>query len=314
MIYNSTQSDLATFLNKVLQGDVLEILRQIPDESIDVGVTSPPYNKGENQKGWLVDKVKYKGATDRRNEDEYQEWQIEVLNELWRVMKPGGSFFYNHKLRWVRGMMIHPYSWVSKTKWVVRQEIIWDRGIAANLRGWRFWQVDERIYWLYKPVGKHLVGTELQSRHALLTSIWRFPPERNNPHPAPFPLDLPIRAIYSILDDTKGAVVIDPFAGSGTTLVAAKILGHNYIGIEISSEYVKMARERLASWQTEIPKAQAELDKHVVRKTFQERKAEGAFTGRYGPKSKKRRDPIKEPPLPLDFSQKHSQGDREDKG
>lgn len=277
---------LTPFLDRIIQGDVLDILRQLPDESIDIGVTSPPYNKGENQKGWLVDKVKYKGTTDRRDEAEYQAWQIEVLNELWRVTKPGGSFFYNHKLRWVRGVMYHPYEWVSKSKWLVRQELIWDRMIAANLRGWRFWQVDERIYWLYKPIGKHLVGQELKSRHALLTSIWRFPPERDNPHPAPFPLALPLRAIYSVLDDAQGAVVIDPFAGSGTTLVAAKILGHHYIGIEISAAYVSMAQERLAHWEREKPKAEAELAKHKVQKTFQERKAEGAFTGRYGPRRK----------------------------
>ncbi len=278
---NPRHPDLAPFLDQVIQGDVLEVLRRIPDESVDVGVTSPPYNKGERQKGWLVDRVKYQGATDRRDEEAYQRWQIEVLNELWRITRPGGSFFYNHKLRWVRGVMYHPYSWVRQSKWIVRQELIWDRMIAANLCGWRFWQVDERIYWLYKPIGDHLVGRELRSRHALLTSIWRFPPERKNPHPAPFPLALPLRAIYSVLDERVGGVVIDPFAGSGTTLVAAKILGHHYIGIEISPAYVTMARQRLQRWREELPVAQAELAKHQVQKTFRERKAEGAFVGRY---------------------------------
>ncbi len=286
-----SEVDITLFLDRIILGDVLDVLRQLPAECVDVGVTSPPYNKGENQKGWLVDKVKYKGATDRRNEKEYQDWQVEVLNELWRVTKPGGSFFYNHKLRWTRGIMHHPYSWVSRTKWVVRQEIIWDRMIAANLRGWRFWQVDERIYWLYKPKGDHYVGEELRSRHALLSSIWRFPPERDNPHPAPFPLALPLRAIYAVLDEKKGAIVIDPFAGSGTTLVAAKILGHHYIGIEISEEYVHLAEERLKHWEQEIPKARDEMDKHVVRKTFKQRKAEGAFTGRYGPHKEKEETP-----------------------
>ncbi len=278
---------LEPFLDKVIQGDVLKVLRQLPDESVDVGVTSPPYNKGAGQKGWLVDRVKYQGATDKRSEEEYQAWQIEVLNELWRVTKPGGSFFYNHKLRWRNGVMFHPYAWVSQTKWVVRQELIWDRMIAANLRGWRFWQVDERIYWLYKPISGHRVGTELKSRHALLTSIWRFPPERDNPHPAPFPLALPLRAIYAVMDEAQGSVVIDPFAGSGTTLVAAKILGHYYIGIELSATYVKMANERLKHWKSELPKAQEELAKHKVKTTFQERKAQGKFTGRYRPQSRK---------------------------
>ena len=277
-------SGLEPFLDQVIQGDVLDVLRQLPDNCVDVGVTSPPYNKGEDQKGWLVDRVKYQGATDRRAEEEYQAWQIEVLNEIWRVTKPGGSFFYNHKLRWRRGRMYHPYEWVSRTKWVVRQELIWDRMIAANLRGWRFWQVDERIYWLYKPIGSHRVGKELKSRHALLTSIWRFPPERDNVHPAPFPLELPLRAIYAVMDEAQGGVVLDPFAGSGTTLVAAKILGHHYIGIEISAEYVEMAQRRLLNFQRELPRAQKEISKHQVKKTFKQRKAEGAFTGRYGPR------------------------------
>lgn len=64
--------------------------------------------------------------------------------------------------------------------------------IAANIRGWRFWQIEERIYWLYKPKKDHHIGEELKSRHALLTSIWRFSPEKKNPHPAPFPLALPV--------------------------------------------------------------------------------------------------------------------------
>ena len=106
-------------------------------------------------------------------EQDYQTWQINVLNELHRVTKFGGSVFYNHKLRWVDGEMFHPYEWLSKTNWRIKQEIIWDRTLAANVRGWRFWQIDERIYWLYKPKGNHLVGQELESRHAKMSSIWR---------------------------------------------------------------------------------------------------------------------------------------------
>ena len=284
---------LEKFLDRVILGDALKVLKEIPDSSIDMGVTSPPYNKRENKKGWLVDKVVYKGATDNLPEEEYQRIQVEVLNELYRVIKPGGSFFYNHKVRWERGKMIHPMDWLRRTKWVIRQEIIWDRMIAANIRGWRFWQVEERIYWLYKPEGNNLIGRELKSRHALLTSIWRFPPERNNPHPAPFPIALPTRAIYSILDDSKGKVVIDPYCGSGTTLVAAKILGHHYIGIDISEEYVRYAARRLERYEREIEEVEKEMARHVVRKTFKERKERGEFVGRY----RKRKDRGTAPPL-----------------
>lgn len=283
-------SGLETYLDKVIVGDALDILCALPDNCVDISVTSPPYNKKENKKGWLVTNVQYTHSTDRMPEAQYQAWQIQVLNEVFRVTKPGGSFFYNHKIRWENGILLHPYAWVSRSSWILRQEIIWDRMIAANIRGWRFWQVDERIYWLYKPAEGHRIGKELESRHALLTSIWRFPPEQDNPHPAPFPLELPLRAIYSILDDERGKIVLDPFCGTGTTLVAAKILGHHYIGIDISPIYVAWARERLANWQRERPRAHEELALHVVSKTFAERKRRGEFTGRYGPRHPKRKE------------------------
>lgn len=264
-------------LDRVICGDALTVLSTLPDELVDVGVTSPPYNKGENKRGWLVDNVKYSGATDKLPENEYQENQIRVLNELFRITKPGGSFFYNHKIRWERGIMLHPMDWLRKTKWIIRQEIIWDRMLAGNIRGWRFWNVDERIYWLYKPKGNNLIGDELKPRHALLTSIWRIPPERKNLHPAPFPIAIPTRIIYSILDDRKG-IVIDPYCGSGTTLVVAKILGCHYIGIDISPEYVRLAENRLVNYEQEIEYVYEEMAKHIVKETFNERKIKGTAT------------------------------------
>jgi len=269
-----------SFVNEIILGDALDILKSIPSDIIDVGVTSPPYNKGENKKGWLVENVKYKNSTDRLPEKTYQDYQVAALNELFRVTKPGGSFFYNHKIRWEKGLFLHPMDWLRNTDWTIRQEIIWDRIIAANIRGWRFWQVEERIYWLYKPIGKHYIGKELKPKHALLTSIWRFPPERANTHPAPFPIALPTRAIYSIMDDNRG-LVIDPYCGSGTTLVAAKLLGHDFIGIDISLEYVDHAKRRLHNCESERRTLLEELEKHRVSKTFSERKQNGGYTGRF---------------------------------
>jgi len=123
------------YIDQIFQGDTLTILKNLPDEILDMGVTSPPYNKGENKKGWLVKNVKYVGATDKMPENEYQQNQIDVLNEIYRATKPGGSFFYNHKLRWERGVLLHPMDWLRRTNWIIRQEIIWDRMIAANIRG-----------------------------------------------------------------------------------------------------------------------------------------------------------------------------------
>lgn len=267
-------------LNKIIKGDTLEVLKKIDSNIVDVGITSPPYNKGEKNKGWLVKNVKYNIVSDNVPEEKYQQQQVDVLNEIYRITKSGGSFFYNHKTRWNNGNMAHPMEWLLKTKWTIRQEIIWDRMIAANIRGWRFWQVDERIYWLYKPISNNKIGKELKSKHALLTSIWRIPPERKNHHPAPFPLVLPTRAIFSILDDKKG-VVLDPYVGSGATVVAAKLLGHKYIGIDISDDYIKETKKRIISAEKERIKIKEEIKKHIVRKTFADRKALGEFTGKF---------------------------------
>ncbi|OQX97179.1 MAG: site-specific DNA-methyltransferase [Bacteroidetes bacterium 4572_128] len=267
--------------NTILQGDALSVLKTLPNDFVDLGITSPPYNKKEKQKGWLVKNVLYHASSDKLPEADYQKQQIEVLNELYRITKTGGSFFYNHKIRWEKGELLHPFLWLNKTNWAIKQEIIWDRMIAANIRGWRFWQVEERIYWLYKPINNNKIGEELKSKHALLTSIWRFSPERDNPHPAPFPIKLPTRIIYSILDKKTHKTIIDPYAGSGTTLVASKLLNHNFIGIEIAEPYIDYANKRLHNAEDERLKIDKEINLHKVNKTFKERKAEGKFVGKF---------------------------------
>lgn len=283
--------------SRILKGDALRLLSQLPDDSVDAGVTSPPYNKKERQKGWLVENVVYDAYRDVLPEGEYQRQQVAVLDELYRITKPGGSFFYNHKVRWERGTMLHPMQWIGKSRWQIRQEIIWDRSIAANIRGWRFWQVEERLYWLCKPPatpekGK-AIARELPSRYAKMTSIWRIRPEQGNPHPAPFPLVLPVRALASVLEDER-AVVIDPYAGSGTTLLAAHLLGHDYIGMDISAEYCRQARARIkAPSEKERAAFHAEIATHQVQKTFADRKANKEHVGRFSTaKPKKKNAPI----------------------
>jgi len=264
-----------------MEGETLEVLQSLPDKIIDVGITSPPYNKKEKNKGWLVKNVVYSQYRDKVPEKEYQVNQIEVLNEIYRITKDGGSFFYNHKIRWENGKMFHPMDWLRQTDWVVKQEIRWDRVIAGNIRGWRFWQTDERIYWLYKPVGKNIKGKELESKDAKLTSVWRAVPENNNPHPAPFPLWLPARVIISILDEKRKGLVLDPYVGSGTTAVAAKLLGFDYLGIDIGEEYINYAKNRLLKSKDEEYKIIREQEIHKVSKTFRMRKERGEKTGKY---------------------------------
>jgi len=269
--------------SRIVLGDSLKVLRRLPAESVDLTVTSPPYNKRKKNTGWLVSNDSYSHFDDHLPEETYQREQICVLDELFRVTKPGGSAFYNHKIRWEEGTLIHPLSWLTQTKWAVKQEIVWDRGLAANMRGWRFWQVDERIYWLYKPVDDYLIGEELQSKHAKLTSIWRIKPvPRRDDHPAPFPIELASRVIFSVLDSTKG-VVLDPYCGTGTTLTAAKILGHSYIGIDISPDYIKLARQRIQDSQTESQLVEAECAIHNVGRSYKERR-KGDVSWPFGPR------------------------------
>lgn len=272
------------YINKVIQGNAIEILNNIPDETVDLIVTSPPYNKRNSHNGWLVTNETYSHYDDHLPEDEYQDWQVKILNELYRITKSGGSLFYNHKHRWNNGVLITPFAWLTKTSWTIKQEIIWDRALTANMRGWRFWQVDERIYWLYKPTGHYLIGKELKPKHAKLSSIWKIKPApRSDKHPAAFPIELPIRIIYSVFTTRKG-VVLDPFCGTGTTLVAAKLLGHKYIGIDISPSYIEIAKQRLASSQSELEAVNREKSKHVITDPFVKRKERGTVSWPFGPK------------------------------
>ncbi|MCD6358927.1 MAG: site-specific DNA-methyltransferase, partial [Dehalococcoidia bacterium] len=144
--------------------------------------------------------------------------------------------------------------------------------------------------------GNHFIGKELKSKHALLTSIWRFPPERVNSHPAPFPIALPTRAIYSVMDENNG-LIIDPYCGSGTTLVAAKLLGHDFIGIDISEEYIDHAKKRVLNYESENIALLEEVEKHKVSETFSDRKQNGRYTGRF--RQSKNSSTTKQIPLKL---------------
>ena len=258
-------------INELILGDTLQVLNKLDSDYFDLGITSPPYNKGCNQ-GAIIKKVEYDNYDDNLPEELYQQQQIEVLNEIYRTIKPGGSFFYNHKCRWYDGNMIHPITWLSKTDWTIKQEIIWNRKITGQLRGWRFWQMDERIYWLYKPDNSR-IGKELLSKHACMTGIWDIMPESKNPHPAPFSLEIPTRIIYSLFDDDKDKIVLDPYSGSGTVSLSCKLFGCHYCGIDISEAYTDMAKERLENSNDYLEKYQDEINKHVIKgMTYKERK------------------------------------------
>lgn len=172
-------------------------------------------------------------------EADYQSWQVEVLSELLRVTKPTGSLFYNHKNRIRNGVQITPYEWLLKTDWVIKQELVWFNG-SQNFDKIRFYPMTERVYWLAKSPKTKLFNSI--NHHDLFgKDEWRAVGTRGQ-HTRAFPEKM-VEDILACFPDSQ--TVLDPFMGSGTTGVVAQRLGKDFIGIELSEEYCKIAEQRL---------------------------------------------------------------------
>src|SRR5665647_1719995 len=115
-------------LNKIYNMDCLEGLKRMESNSIDLIITSPPYNLGKTHHTGNNRFKSYVEYDDDMPEEVYQQWQIEVLNECFRVLKEDGSMWYNHKNRIKEGKQITPYEWLLKTKFITKQEVIWQNG------------------------------------------------------------------------------------------------------------------------------------------------------------------------------------------
>ena len=134
------------FINKIICGDCLEIMKEILNNSIDMIITSPPYNLGNSHH---TGNKRHKTYDDNLSEIEYQKWQIKILEECYRILKDNGSMIYNHKNRIKKGVQITPYEWLLKTPFVIKQELVWFNG-SQNFDKIRFYPMTERIYWLTK--------------------------------------------------------------------------------------------------------------------------------------------------------------------
>lgn len=213
---------------------------ELPDESVDIIITSPPYNLGNGNMPMGGHSRQRRengiGYDDNLSDEEYQRWQLDVLHELYRVARPGASLFYNHKTRTKDGVLQSPLFWLQHVKgWTLRQEIVWDREVTHNHSASLFWPVDERIYWFTK--GKPTLGPEPIG----MPTVWRFHgPQPHTWHPAPFVEELPRRCLQAV--GRPGAVVLDPFAGSCTTLKVATDMGYKAIGVDICTDYLERAR------------------------------------------------------------------------
>lgn len=246
----------------IYHGKAEEILPSIADGSADIAFTSPPYNLGTTSGGGFegVKKLghydasarmgpkrgrggKWSGGSlaggyglhnDAMPHGEYVEWQKEILRQLWRVVSDKGAIFYNHKPRILDGVAVLPLEYNPGLP--VRQVVIWARAGGVNFSPAFYLPTHEWILLLAKP------GFRLRDKAASgAGDVWYVPQESSTEHPAPFPLELPLRAIQT----SGSARVIDPFCGSGTTLRAAKDLGRQAIGIEQEERFCEMSARRL---------------------------------------------------------------------
>ncbi len=233
------------YINKILCGDSLNIMRQMPDSCIDLAVTSPPYNlknstgngmKANTNSGkWAGNALQngYSHYNDNIPNDEYADWQHNCLKEMYRLIKNDGAIFYNHKWRVQDGLIQNRNDIIRDLP--VRQIIIWRRKGGINFNPGYFLPTYEVIYIIPKPDFK------LVPKANAFGDVWEFTQEMNNEHPAPFPVAL----IDRIISSTNAKLILDPFSGSGTTAVVALGLKRNYIGIELSPDYCEMSEKRI---------------------------------------------------------------------
>lgn len=236
--------------NRIIQGDCLEVMKTLPDNSFDLVVTSPPYNlknsTGNGMKDGRGGKWKnaelvngYSHHDDCMPHEEYAEWQRICLAEMVRLIPENGAIFYNHKWRVQDGLLQDRQDIVKD--FPVRQIIIWKRKGGINFNAGYFLPTYEVIYLIAKPKFK------LSPKANALGDVWEFKQEMKNPHPAPFPVDL----IDRIISSTNAQTILDPFMGSGTTAIAALLNNRQYIGIELSPDYVAMANQRIEKFHNQ---------------------------------------------------------------
>lgn len=228
-----------------------EHMDEIPDNSVHLIVTSPPYNVGK-----VYDKD--------LSLDEYRALLRKVLSEVYRVLVPGGRACVNvANLGRKPYIPLHTYIIQDAVEvgFLMRGEIIWDKAASASTStAWGSWRSaanptlrDTHEYILVfckdafsrkAPSGR--VSTISRDEFLEYTkSVWTFPAEsaKKVGHPAPFPVELPYRLIQ--LYTFEKEIVLDPFAGSGATCIAALKANRFYIAYDISEEYIRLAEKRV---------------------------------------------------------------------
>jgi modification methylase len=237
-----------SFVNKIICGNSLEIMKEMPDECIDGVITSPPYNLNirktfgntENWKGkWNKSKLQSEGYdvhNDYMDEDKYIQWQQETLRECFRLIKNDGAIFYNHKWRVQGGLYQQRLEIINGLP--LRQIIIWQKSGGINFKPTFFLPTYEIIYLIAKP------NFKLTPKANAMGDVWKINQEKGSWHPAPFPIELASRCAFSI----PGKLILDPFMGSGSVAIACLQNKKDYIGIDISQNYCDKSVERINSF------------------------------------------------------------------
>jgi len=241
------------FTNKIVCADSEEFLKKIPDNSVDLIFTSPPYNFG----------LEYKEYEDEKQWEAYFDKLFRIFKECIRILKYGGRIVVDVQPLFSNYIPIHHIisNFFMENKMIWKGEILWDKhNYNAKYTAWGSWKSPSNPYlkytWEFLEVfSKGDLKHEGNSKKADITpdefkkwvyAKWDIAPERNMKkfqHPAMFPEELARRVIklFSFKDD----VVLDPFNGVGTTTKVAKELNRRYLGIDISEEYTKKAKDRL---------------------------------------------------------------------
>jgi len=283
------------YVNEILLGDCGEVLKELPDNSVDLIFTSPPYADQRKQT--------YGGISPNR----YVAWFLPRAEQFLRVLKPTGTFILNIKERVVDGerhtYVIELILAMRKQGWLWTEEFMWHKKNSYPGK-WpnRFRDNWERLiqfnktkkFNMYQVAVMVPVGDWAKERLAKLSETDRMRDESkvgsgfgknisnwlgrdmvypnnvihmatecyNRNHSAAFPVELPKWFIN--LFTQPGDVVMDPFIGSGTTAVAALQLARDYIGIDLNPEYIEISRARLAEIQLGLPYIAEEREEYQV--------------------------------------------------
>jgi site-specific DNA-methyltransferase (adenine-specific)/modification methylase len=248
------------FINKNYEGDCIEIMSKLPDESVNLILTDPPYNASSG--GVNLPNNKTGGAYYKVNEDwdklgkysDYMEFTLKWIKEVNRVLSPNGSMMVCCSFHNIGEVIIT----LKKLNYKFINIITWKKkNPMPNITRRTLTHSTEFIVWFakgkkwtfnYKDMKKYNNGKQLQD-------VWEFPvlqgPERikngngkgRSAHPTQKPLALFIRLIE--MASKENDIVLDPFVGSGTTSVACEELNRKWIGVDNNHKYIEMANKRV---------------------------------------------------------------------